>query len=260
MAFSVNISSPRVRHYIVLSPSVSRHIVCVYTVLRSSLCHVLFWQSSDWCALNQTAQLHLWHACRRMAACMQICSQRLWPSTQNSRSLLGPYQQSYVSNPSQPGSLDIPVQYCDCFQQASDVWTTLESGTTLAWNIRLMHEAAWDHQSEATLALCVYVYALMNSSTSAKQIQAFNGQWPMQINTLLSGVMVRYVGSCNACDAFWRIKQNTMWHKYHDLLQVCAWNACVAKFHVTFTKGHGTQWVLVRYYSPVDTSGQFTQV
>ncbi len=42
-----------------------------------------------------------------------------------------------------------------------------------------MHEAAWDHQSEAILALCVYIYALI---MSAKQIQALKGQWPMQIN------------------------------------------------------------------------------
>ena len=45
-----------------------------------------------------------------------------------------------------------------------------------------MHEAAWDRPSEASLALCAYVYALMISSMSAKQIQALKGQWPMQIN------------------------------------------------------------------------------
>ncbi len=43
MSFIENVSSPRVRHNFVLSPRVRHDIV--YTVLSSSLCHVLFWQS-----------------------------------------------------------------------------------------------------------------------------------------------------------------------------------------------------------------------
>ncbi len=45
MSFIENVSSPRVRHNFVLSPRVRHDIVYVYTVLSSSLCHVLFWQS-----------------------------------------------------------------------------------------------------------------------------------------------------------------------------------------------------------------------
>ena len=48
---------------------------------------------------------------------LQLRSGRVWPSTQNNKSLLGAYHQSYVSILSQLSSLDIPVQCCDSLQQ-----------------------------------------------------------------------------------------------------------------------------------------------
>ena len=55
-----------------------------------------------------------------------------------------------------------------------------------------MHEAAWDRQSEASLALCVCAYALMMSSMSASR---FTRSRAMQIkNTSNLPYQVSWIG------------------------------------------------------------------